>query len=86
MNISHVKIAPPEELAKIIEPEKTAPLLTPLDTLGTFGPRISAMVEMLKQLGCDIDAAAILFADQLKESEGKNEKLKQLQALLKSLG
>lgn len=58
---------------------------TPLDLLGNFGSRINVIVRSLQQLAQDFDAATLEVDEQLEVSKQKNEKLNQLQALLKSL-
>jgi hypothetical protein len=58
----------------------------PIDVLGKLSSRLLSVNRDIKKIADDIDSAAISVQEQLEESEGKSEKLKQLQQLLKSLG
>lgn len=80
VKVKPIAVATVAEAANPVEEEKT-----PLDLLAGFGPRIGVIIGNLQRLAQDIDGAALLVAEQLEVSEGKNEKLKQLQQLLKSL-
>lgn len=59
---------------------------TPIDVLAPLAERVGSMAALLQKLAGDIETAALLVADQLKESEQKSEQLTQLRRLLKSIG
>ena len=59
---------------------------SPILIIGQISTRVTEIIGSLTGLLNELDSAAITIEDQLAESEGKNEKLKQLQQLLKSLG
>jgi len=61
-------------------------LPSPIAIMGQLSSRLGGIIATLTQFANDFDTAAITIEDQLAESEGKHEKLKQLQQLLKSLG
>lgn len=63
-----------------------AKLHTPLDRLSLLSGRVQQMMAGLQALADDIETAALEIADQMAENEENARKLKQLQALLKSLG
>jgi hypothetical protein len=59
---------------------------TPVDKLGALAARVTQMAGMLKELAGEISDAAIEVQAQIETTDEGMTKLKQLQALLKSLG
>lgn len=57
-----------------------------IELLSDLSDRVSSLSKALKQIVDDIDAAAIELSDSMKKNRDDAEKLKQLQALLKSIG
>ena len=60
-------------------PSKTTPLVGPLDRLSAFASR-------LRELASDMENAAIELAGQAEKNDAETAKMRQLQAILKSLG
>ena len=58
---------------------------SPLDPLSKLSARVMVMSGQLKALANDIDNAALEIAAQMENSDKQNEKLRQLQSLLKGL-
>jgi hypothetical protein len=63
----------------------TTPVRSPIEILECLEKDAKAIAALAKKFSDDIAGAAIAIQEQLEEAEGKSEKLKQLQALLKSL-
>lgn len=56
-----------------------------LDLLGELSSRASVLADMLRKLSVDMENAAIDIQQQIESNQDETGKLKQLQALLKSL-
>lgn len=59
---------------------------SPLEILGELSSRANVLSDMVRKFGSDIENAAIEIQQQIENSESETGKLKQLQAILKSLG
>lgn len=59
--------------------------LTPLERIGSLSAQVLTIIQSMHQLAADIEAAAIEVEEQIEKINKDGEKLKQLQALLKSL-
>jgi hypothetical protein len=83
------KLPPPKK--DPMKPTAPAPAVTPaaptspLDRLGALSVRVAGMAQSLKELASDIGDAAIDIEAQIETSQADMHKLKQLQAILKSL-
>lgn len=71
---------PPDAVCKDVPP------LPPLDRLSALANSARQMMTALKALSDDIETAALEIAEQMAANEENAAKMKQLQALLKSLG
>lgn len=68
-----------------LAPVKATEKKSPLDILGELSNRAKVQADMLIKLSKDMEDAAIEIQQQIESVEGESGKLKQLQALLKSL-
>lgn len=59
---------------------------TPIEKIGRLASTVQAMQSTLKQLASDIDTVAIEVEEMFTSRDAETAKLRQLQALLKSLG
>lgn len=59
---------------------------TPIEKIGRLASTVQAMQSTLKQLASDIDTVAIEVEEMFSSRDAETAKLRQLQALLKSLG
>lgn len=79
-----------EEVETEKEPEmkSVAPILTSTPITAPIGPldRLSAFATRLRELATDMEDAALQLAGQAEKNEAETAKMRQLQALLKSLG
>ena len=87
--VKDVKLIRANDSASAPQPPRTEPAAataSPLEVLCGISARMAEIAASMKQLQKDIDDAAIVIEQRFSESEGRNEKLIQLQQLLKSLG
>ena len=62
-----------------------SPKLAQLDRLASIGASMRAMAELAGQIASEVDAAALAAQEEMDSMQAGTEKLRQLQALLKSL-
>lgn len=79
-----VKTNPQEEAMQTIKAVTVAPksIVSPLSALD----KLSRLAERLRELASDMESAALELAEQAEKDEAETAKMRQLQALLKSLG
>lgn len=90
---SPTPIAPPNQdtmkpiIAKAVAPVTISlPVLSPADMLGKIAEKVMRLAVALREIGAEMADAAIDIEAQFEHNEADLAKLKQLQALLKSLG
>lgn len=67
--------------AKVIKEKKHAPL----EALGQLSERIADLSLMLKKISDEIETVILEVQEHIESNDSQNQKLKQLQQLLKSL-
>ena len=69
-----------------IEPTMSTTSETPIEKIGKLASQANALLAMAKKLTADIETVAIEVEEMFSSRDAETAKLKQLQALLKSLG
>ena len=69
----------PEVQSKPVTTQMTAPSISPIE-------KLSKLASRLRDLANDMELAALDLAEQAEKNEAETAKMRQLQALLKSLG
>lgn len=68
-------------IARAVEPQRTA-----IEKIASISTRLSELAIGMKELTVDLDELGIKVDEQIKKIQADTQKLRQLQALLKSIG